>query len=371
MLEELDSREGSVIVFVKTKRGADQLAEKLQGREHNADAIHGDLQQRKRDRVMRAFRQQKSRILVATDVAARGLDVPHIQHVINYDLPTCPEDYIHRIGRTGRAGASGFALSFVSPDDSRKWKDIQRLMQGKEMPSTQNAYAPRAQQPRTGGRPNPFQSHSKPSGFAPREGSRDSYAPRESSRDNYAPREGSREGYAPREASRAPREGYAPREASRAPREGYAPREGSREGYAPRERSREGYAPREGGFRGEPRANGGFRSESKPAFREGARPNPFKTDARPNPFKSDSRPNPFKTEGRANPFKSDARPSRFKTDGKPGQFKAGGKPNPFKSDAKPFKRKEESGSSTLTVANKDGFKKPGKFKAFFSKKRPA
>src|SRR3546814_3770301 len=70
------------------------------------------------------FRKQKSRIMVATDIIARGLDVPHIQHVINYDLPSCAEDYTHRIGRTGRAGAHGHALTLISPDDSRKWKTI-------------------------------------------------------------------------------------------------------------------------------------------------------------------------------------------------------------------------------------------------------
>jgi superfamily II DNA/RNA helicase len=128
LVRELNTREGSVIIFVKTKMGADQLAEKLQRKGHNAEAIHGDLRQRHRDRVIRDFRNQKSRILVATDVAARGLDIPHVMHVINYDLPQCPEDYIHRIGRTGRAGMEGFALSFISPEDNGKWKAIHRLM---------------------------------------------------------------------------------------------------------------------------------------------------------------------------------------------------------------------------------------------------
>ena len=104
LLKELNDREGSVIVFVKTKRGADHLADKLRQEDQSADAIHGDLRQRQRDKVIRDIRQHKSRILVATDIAARGLDIPHIRHVINYDLPQCPEDYIHRIGRTARAG---------------------------------------------------------------------------------------------------------------------------------------------------------------------------------------------------------------------------------------------------------------------------
>ena len=128
LLAELSQREGSVLVFVKTKRGAEQLAWRLKDENHSADAIHGNLQQRKRERVVQAFRRQENRIMVATDIAARGLDVPHIQHVINYDLPGCPEDYIHRIGRTGRAGATGCALSFVSPEDAHKWRSIDRFM---------------------------------------------------------------------------------------------------------------------------------------------------------------------------------------------------------------------------------------------------
>lgn len=128
LLKQLATREGSVIVFVKTKRGADRLAEKLRGAKHSADAIHGDLQQNKRDRVIRAFREKKHRILVATDIAARGLDIPHIEHVINYDLPQCPEDFIHRIGRTARAGAEGAALNLISPEDNDKWRAIQRML---------------------------------------------------------------------------------------------------------------------------------------------------------------------------------------------------------------------------------------------------
>ncbi len=128
LLRELNEREGSVIVFVKTKIGAEDLKERLCDEHHSADAIHGDLHQRKRERVVKSFRANKSRIMVATDIAARGLDVPHIRHVINYDLPQCPEDYIHRIGRTGRAGAEGSALCLLAPDDRHKWRAISQLM---------------------------------------------------------------------------------------------------------------------------------------------------------------------------------------------------------------------------------------------------
>lgn len=129
LLKELNEREGSVIIFVKTKHGADRLAEKLSKQNHQATSIHGDLKQRQREAAIKEFRTLMKRIMVATDVAARGLDISHIKHVINYDLPQCPEDYIHRIGRTGRAGMEGHALSFVSPEDGQKWKRIHHLME--------------------------------------------------------------------------------------------------------------------------------------------------------------------------------------------------------------------------------------------------
>lgn len=128
LMKQLTQRVGSAIVFVKTKRSADQLARMLKSENFKADAIHGDLNQGKRERVIGAFSAGRSLILVATDVAARGLDIKHIKHVINYDLPMCAEDYLHRIGRTGRAGAEGSALSFISPDDAIRWKAIDRLM---------------------------------------------------------------------------------------------------------------------------------------------------------------------------------------------------------------------------------------------------
>jgi len=128
LLSQLDKRQGSIIIFVKTKQGTEKMATKLLKDGHSADAIHGDLRQNKRDTVIRAFRNKKYRILVATDVAARGLDIPHIEHVINYDLPQCPEDYIHRIGRTARAGAEGAALNLVTPVDKSKWNAIDLLI---------------------------------------------------------------------------------------------------------------------------------------------------------------------------------------------------------------------------------------------------
>lgn len=128
LLTQLDERQGSVLVFIKTKYGTEKMVKKLEKEGHSADAIHGDLRQNKRNRVIAAFRKEKYRILVATDVAARGLDIPHIAHVINYDLPQCAEDYIHRIGRTARAGAAGAALNLVTPADKSKWRAIDRLL---------------------------------------------------------------------------------------------------------------------------------------------------------------------------------------------------------------------------------------------------
>ncbi len=135
LMEELAERNGSVIIFVKTKRNADRLARKLNGDDHNADAIHGDLKQSKRARVIKAYRSKAFRILVATDVVSRGLDVPHVAHVINYDLPQVPEDYIHRIGRTARAGAKGESLCLISPQDGRKWHAIEQMLYPDRKPS--------------------------------------------------------------------------------------------------------------------------------------------------------------------------------------------------------------------------------------------
>jgi superfamily II DNA/RNA helicase len=128
LINQLVERNGSILVFVKTKHGADKIVKRLKHDGHKADAIHGNLRQSKRDRVIKSFRNGYSRILVATDVAARGLDIPVIKHVINYDLPQVPEDYIHRIGRTGRAGKDGSALTFLTPSDLSMWNSINKLI---------------------------------------------------------------------------------------------------------------------------------------------------------------------------------------------------------------------------------------------------
>lgn len=124
LCDQLNARKGAVVVFVKTKHGAEKMAARLRSENHMAEAIHGDLRQSRRMKVIQNFRQGSCRIMVATDVAARGLDIPHIEHVINYDLPQSPEDYVHRIGRTARAGANGSALNFITPEDKGRWKAI-------------------------------------------------------------------------------------------------------------------------------------------------------------------------------------------------------------------------------------------------------
>ena len=118
----------SAMIFCRTKVETDEVTQALQGRGYAAEAIHGDLSQMMRDRVMARFRSGTATLLVATDVAARGLDVEHVSHVINYSLPGDPESYVHRIGRTGRAGRTGEAISLVTPRERRLLRWIERAV---------------------------------------------------------------------------------------------------------------------------------------------------------------------------------------------------------------------------------------------------
>ena len=141
------------IVFTRTKRGANQVARKLENAGINAAAIHGNKSQNARQRALEAFRNMKVTVLVATDVAARGIDIDGVSHVINYDMPVEAESYVHRIGRTGRAGATGIAISFCTPDEHEELEAIEKLIGQKldlEMPYGQPS-APRGNKPKRGG----------------------------------------------------------------------------------------------------------------------------------------------------------------------------------------------------------------------------
>lgn len=136
----LDSQEIELgIIFCRTKRGVDELTEALQGRGYLANGLHGDLSQVQRDAVMKSFRDSSIELLIATDVAARGIDVENVSHVINYDIPQDPESYVHRIGRTGRAGRKGLALTLITPREIKQLRAIEAIikhpLKPKDLPS--------------------------------------------------------------------------------------------------------------------------------------------------------------------------------------------------------------------------------------------
>ncbi|MDD4911033.1 MAG: DEAD/DEAH box helicase [Sideroxydans sp.] len=162
-----------VIVFTKTKLTASRLARQLQHEGVSADAIHGDKSQLERMQALDSFKQGKVSVLIATDVAARGLDIDHLPMVINYEIPHAAEDYVHRIGRTGRAGASGTAISLVSPEEERYLVDIEKLIKKEikkeraELPiarASREISPPRASQEvrRAGGEPHEARGYHAP-----------------------------------------------------------------------------------------------------------------------------------------------------------------------------------------------------------------
>lgn len=155
LLEEVQKREGSILIFVKTQMMTDVVAEQLIDADVRASAMHGGKTQRERERALSLFREERVKVLVATDVASRGIDVDHVEHVINYDIPFSAEDYVHRIGRTGRAGRTGNSLSFVSPNERGQWSRLTRMVRG---------LVPLARGPRAPGK---FTRQDRP--FAPRE----------------------------------------------------------------------------------------------------------------------------------------------------------------------------------------------------------
>ncbi|MGH7730553.1 MAG: DEAD/DEAH box helicase [Candidatus Eiseniibacteriota bacterium] len=131
LLDHSDDR--TALVFTRTKHGADRLYRQLKARGHRVGVIHGDRSQGQRERALSDFKRGRVEVLVATDIASRGIDVDDITHVINYDVPRAPEDYIHRIGRTGRMNASGDAITLVSPEEDKDARTIERFL-GRRIP---------------------------------------------------------------------------------------------------------------------------------------------------------------------------------------------------------------------------------------------
>ena len=129
LLERTNQHESleRVLVFTRTRRGSERLSHILKARNHKVNRIHADRTQPQREAALREFRDGRARILIATDIAARGLDVDAVSHVINFDVPAAPEDYVHRIGRTGRAGNQGKAITIVTPVDELSVRAIERL----------------------------------------------------------------------------------------------------------------------------------------------------------------------------------------------------------------------------------------------------
>jgi ATP-dependent RNA helicase RhlE len=155
LLQEARNEGGGALVFTRTRHGADRLDQELVKSGIRSGCIHGEISQHQRERVLRSFRAGRLEVLVATDVAARGIDVPHITHVINYDVPLCAEDYVHRIGRTGRAGRTGKAFTFVTHGDTPQLRAIERLV-GKRLdpnPPDPSEFRGAPRNTRYGGRP--------------------------------------------------------------------------------------------------------------------------------------------------------------------------------------------------------------------------
>ena len=146
----------NAIIFCNRKRDIAVLDKSLRKHGYNAGALHGDMDQKSRMDTLASFKEGKLKFLIASDVAARGLDIPDVSHVYNFDIPTQAEDYVHRIGRTGRAGRSGTAITLVTPAETKYYKAIEKLI-GKEIPWGDTASTPQAEhkKPETAKKPSP------------------------------------------------------------------------------------------------------------------------------------------------------------------------------------------------------------------------
>ncbi|MBB5418463.1 DEAD/DEAH box helicase [Paraburkholderia atlantica] len=230
-----DSGLDQAIVFTATKMDADQLAGRLADAGFESAALHGDLPQGARNRTIRALRERRVRVLVATDVAARGIDIPGITHVFNYDLPKFAEDYVHRIGRTGRAGRSGIAVSLVHHAEQGALKRIERFVRTPLPVNVVEGFEPRKAPPSGNGRPG-FGGRGRPGGngrrFGSGSGKPGGYG---GSRNGNANGNANGGGWGNKSASGS-RDGYGSRESHGGSRDGYGSRDsyGSRDGYGAR-----------------------------------------------------------------------------------------------------------------------------------------
>ena len=259
-----DTDLNQAIVFTNTKRDADTIADSLSAQGHAASALHGDMNQRDRNRTLVNMRRGQVRVLVATDVAARGIDVAGISHVINFDLPKFAEDYVHRIGRTGRGGASGISVSFASNRDAMHLKKIEQYtgqrIDAHTIAGMEPKFKPRPASP--GGRSNGAPRHHSPDsrhGFARDDRGGQGQQRREGhSHNRFATntdtRFGNSSGNRTNTGTSAPRgfgagnesRSFPPRDGAGAPRTG-APRSGAPRSGAPRSDAPRSSAPRSGG----------------------------------------------------------------------------------------------------------------------------
>lgn len=294
---------GQAVVFTATKRDAEELAMSLRDSGISADPLHGDMVQRQRTKMIQRMRTGDTQVLVATDVAARGIDVPGITHVFNFDLPKFAEDYVHRIGRTGRAGRSGTAVSFVSRTDVQSLGRIEKLMEKRieatEIEGLESRFKPQEGRGFGGGRRDGGRG-----GYGRRDGGGGSGYGRRDGGSSFARRDGGdRGGFAPR----GDRPAFAGRDGERSG--GYGAPRGDRPSYNREGGERSSFAPRgdrpsfnrEGGDRGgyAPRTDR-FDSRTDNRFAADARPARPRGDDRGNRFAGadDSRPR-FSRDGAA------------------------------------------------------------------------
>jgi superfamily II DNA/RNA helicase len=271
LLEHILNNESifKAIIFSATKHHADKLARQLRDNDHSVDVLHGDIRQHKRNRILAQFRQGEITFLVATDVAARGIDISDVSHVINYDIPRTGEDYVHRIGRTGRAGKEGIAISFIAANEGMQLKRIERFInntitqdriEGLEAKRSLSSSSSdhKSKKSWRGGKPSSNRSNHRSSRpwADSKPGERTRSGARSDERSESGTRTGERSGYAARTGHRSEsgartgeRSGYAARTGHRSEsgartgeRSGYAARTGHRSESGARTGERSGYA---------------------------------------------------------------------------------------------------------------------------------